>query len=135
MGSSQLHQGFDGADPSRLLFWATKEPQAGPGKVECANVNCHNVFTPKNAQHGFCSQACRRAARRTEWKFICEVALMRDHDTCQDCHDTNCPLEVHHITPLCKGGDNKLTNLTSLCKPCHRLRHRTWKQSVMKEAA
>src|SRR3954454_1168079 len=101
--------------------------QAETIEIECANPNCHNLFVPKNAQHGFCSAHCRRAARGTSWRFVREAALIRDQDTCQDCRATECALEVHHITPLCKGGDNSLANLTALCKCCHRIRHKTWR--------
>jgi 5-methylcytosine-specific restriction endonuclease McrA len=104
--------------------------QAETIKIECANPNCHNLFTPKNAQHGFCSAKCRRAARGTSWRFVREAALIRDKDACQDCQASGCALDVHHLTPLCKGGDNNLANLVSLCKVCHRIRHKSWGKSI-----
>ena len=97
------------------------------GNIECARDGCDNIFRPKNAQHGFCSPKCRRAARGSGWRFVREAALIRDEDTCQDCAATECSLEVHHLVALCRGGDNKLTNLVSLCRECHRARHRSWK--------
>ncbi|HKP51501.1 MAG TPA: HNH endonuclease [Chloroflexia bacterium] len=98
--------------------------------ITCAKEGCTNTFVPKNAQHGFCSTRCRRSARGAGWRFVREAALLRDNDTCQDCHETDCKLEVHHRVPLCKGGDNRLYNLTTLCKSCHRSKHRTWKLSI-----
>ncbi len=96
-------------------------------QIECRNPECENLFTPRNAQHGFCCEKCRRAARGTQWRIIRKAALRRDRYICQDCTDTACSLEVHHILPLCKGGSNNLYNLLTLCRRCHRLRHRTWK--------
>jgi 5-methylcytosine-specific restriction endonuclease McrA len=103
-------------------------------QIECRNPQCSNMFTPKNAQHGFCSPACRKAARGAQWTMIRKAALRRDAHTCQDCSKTDCRLEVHHLVPLCKGGDNRLTNLKTLCVPCHRRRHRTWRQLTITEA-
>jgi 5-methylcytosine-specific restriction endonuclease McrA len=95
-------------------------------ELECARDGCTSTFVPKNAQHGFCSPKCRRAARGAGWRFVREAALRRDKDTCQDCAAEDCPLEVHHIIALCKGGSNKLTNLVSLCRGCHKARHKSW---------
>jgi|KBSMisStandDraft_5_1062788.scaffolds.fasta_scaffold28045_9 hypothetical protein len=35
-------------------------------------------------------------------------------------------LDMHHILPLGKGGDDTLDNVTTLCKwgDCHKLKHR-----------
>lgn len=106
---------------------------APTGQIECRNRSCTNVFAPKNAQHGFCSETCRRAARGSQWRQVRKAALRRDSHTCQDCKAAECRLEVHHLVPLCKGGDNKLYNLLTLCVICHRSRHRTWKQALRKE--
>lgn len=103
-------------------------------QIECAREGCYNSFTPKNAQHGFCSAKCRRAARGSHWRFIREAVLIRDQDTCQDCNSTDCPLDVHHLIPLCKRGTNRLYNLVSLCRCCHRQRHRSWKENEAYEA-
>ena len=96
-------------------------------QIECRNSGCDNMFTPKNAQHGFCSEQCRRAARGAQWGKIRKAALRRDGYTCQDCTAKDCRLEVHHCIPLCMGGDNRLYNLLTLCSGCHKLRHRSWK--------
>src|SRR5690242_16484087 len=96
-------------------------------KIECANPKCHNTFVPKNAQHGFCCEHCRREARGSQWRKFRNAALRRDQFTCKDCGATECRLEVHHLCPLSKGGSNRLYNLLTLCVKCHRQRHRTWK--------
>ena len=59
--------------------------------------------------------------------------LYRDNFTCQKCgeflayknkHDVYIPIddgmEVHHIQPVCEGGDDSPENLTSLCIECHK---------------
>jgi 5-methylcytosine-specific restriction endonuclease McrA len=96
-------------------------------QLECANPRCHNLFTPKSAQHGFCCEKCRRQARGSQWRKFRNAALRRDQWTCQDCTAHDCRLEVHHLHPLCKGGTHKLANLLTLCVKCHRARHRSWK--------
>jgi 5-methylcytosine-specific restriction endonuclease McrA len=96
-------------------------------QIECANPRCDNLFTPKCAQHGFCCEKCRRAARGSQWRKFRNAALRRDSFTCQDCQARECRLEVHHCQPLTKGGSNSLHNLLTLCVKCHRLRHRSWK--------
>src|SRR5687768_17366402 len=104
-------------------------------QLECAYALCNNLFTPKNAQHGFCSAKCRKAARGGQWRKFRNAALRRDMYTCQDCQVTECRLDVHHCQPLSKGGTNHLYNLLSLCVECHRLRHRSWKLGRAWEAA
>lgn len=58
------------------------------------------------------------------WSSNRKAALRRDSRTCQRCsadggegseHD----LQVHHITPRENGGNDKLSNLITLCVPCH----------------
>ena len=94
-------------------------------QVKCANPRCGNLFTPRSIAHGFCCAACRKAAR-SGWKWLRSAALERDNEECQDCHVTGCTLDVHHIEPLAKGGENRLNNLVSLCKGCHKKRHKSW---------
>jgi 5-methylcytosine-specific restriction endonuclease McrA len=95
--------------------------------IECRSPECSNTFTQKNRQHAFCCASCRRATRGADWYIIRKAAIRRDGSTCQDCGDTGCALDVHHIIALYLGGTNLLCNLMTLCKPCHRLRHKSWK--------
>jgi 5-methylcytosine-specific restriction endonuclease McrA len=49
--------------------------------------------------------------------------LRRDNWRCQKCGSlTN--LEVHHINPRSRLGDDTEANLITLCAPCHRNVHR-----------
>ena len=56
-----------------------------------------------------------------EWRKIRAVYLMA-HPLCEDCllaGRYTSASEVHHMTPLSKGGTNDMGNLRSLCKICH----------------
>ena len=48
-------------------------------------------------------------------------AIIRDQARCRNCgrRDPYIDLEVHHIVPVKAGGEEKLSNLATLCKPCH----------------
>ncbi|RBW68604.1 RNA-guided endonuclease IscB [Bacillus taeanensis] len=48
-----------------------------------------------------------------------KAALMRDHFTCQDCGNTHCRLEVHHIIPRRLQGSDSIHNFITLCSSCH----------------
>src|SRR5438876_12456858 len=91
--------------------------------VECKNPRCKRAFEPKSHIHAFCSDACRKAIRGTEYHKAREIALYRDGHACTECGATEA-LECHHKTPLCKGGDNSLGNLQTLCRT-HKAKHRT----------
>jgi len=59
------------------------------------------------------------------WKWRRREAIIRDDYTCRECETTGGPkgdaqLEVHHITPVSKGGSDDLENLETLCQSCHR---------------
>jgi len=65
------------------------------------------------------------------WKAVRRVARKRDNHTCQDCGATRqkCgyQLDVHHIVDYELFDDpfeaNDLSNLVTLCRPCHTKRH------------
>lgn len=48
-------------------------------------------------------------------------ARERDNNTCQKCgfHDDEMNLDIHHIKPLHKKGDDILDNMITLCPFCH----------------
>lgn len=60
------------------------------------------------------------------WQHIRKLVLQRDHYTCQSCGATerDQPFHVHHKIPLRSFTSNELanqlSNLTTLCPPCHR---------------
>lgn len=106
----------------------------------------------KNKRRRYCSDECRyRFERVTFWCRGRDAYSLRieyrDNFTCQDCgeihnyvneHGMNIPvddgqLEVHHIIPLSKGGGNEPENLITLCKRCHKERHKKMRESEAKE--
>jgi hypothetical protein len=48
--------------------------------------------------------------------------ISRDGRVCLRC-ETEEELEVHHITPVSQGGQNKDSNLATLCSDCHQAAH------------
>ena len=55
------------------------------------------------------------------WQRVRRLVLVRDSWKCTRCKRHG-RLEVHHIKELQGGGNNDLSNLTTLCRDCH-LRH------------
>jgi RRXRR protein/HNH endonuclease len=51
------------------------------------------------------------------------ACLMRDGYTCQQCGKQHTRLEAHHIVFRQQGGKDSLTNLVTLCEPCHKKVH------------
>jgi 5-methylcytosine-specific restriction endonuclease McrA len=99
---------------------------------QCANPSCDNEFTPRTHIHSFCSDECRRAVRGSEYRRQRARALLRDGFACTECQiaeaESEHPLECHHKQPLCKGGDHSLGNLQTLCRTCHKEKHKTWRE-------
>lgn len=54
-----------------------------------------------------------------EFREIRKIALRRDKNICQLCGAMDKKLQVHHIVPYRVSMDNSLSNLISLCSPCH----------------
>lgn len=61
------------------------------------------------------------------WRRVRQQVLERDGYRCQNCGyerhwfrpwDRR-TLDVHHIVPLSRGGTNRVSNLTTLCRHCH----------------
>lgn len=54
-----------------------------------------------------------------------QAARNRDGYKCQNCKKKQGMLEVHHLLPKSQGGSDKLANLITLCRTCHKLAHST----------
>lgn len=81
--------------------------------AESAQIDCDSqVLTPEGRNRSSVPPARRRAV------------LKRDGHRCQTkgCDSTHF-LEVHHIRPRSRGGDNRSENLITLCSSCHRHLH------------
>ena len=51
------------------------------------------------------------------------ACLMRDSYTCQQCGKQQVRLQAHHLVYREQGGKDTLSNLLTLCEPCHRQLH------------
>ena len=56
------------------------------------------------------------------YKALRNEVLARDGWRCQSCGST-CNLQLHHLRPRSKLGDDALENLISLCHACHADEH------------
>lgn len=54
------------------------------------------------------------------WQELRQMTLERDGHTCQGCGANDRSLDIHHIIPRERGGQDTLRNLISLCTGCHR---------------
>lgn len=100
-----------------------------------------------NKRRRYCSDGCRQAfANVTVWNRGRDAyslrILYRDQFICQDCGEFHAfinergmtipiddgQLEVHHILPVSMGGGDEPANLVTLCKDCHKERHRRLKE-------
>lgn len=66
-----------------------------------------------------------------KWKQLRDYIINRDNYLCQDCLRSNrlvAAEEVHHIIEVKEDWDKRYdeANLVSLCKSCHRRRHRKY---------
>ncbi|ELY97467.1 HNH endonuclease [Natrialba asiatica] len=69
--------------------------------------------------------------RPPDWEARRKMVYRHDNWTCQACGRQSGPhagdegvrLHAHHIVPLSKGGSNRLSNLETLCEPCHQTQH------------
>jgi predicted restriction endonuclease len=56
------------------------------------------------------------------WNMIRKAVLRRDRFQCQGCGRTG-GLDLHHIVPVSRGGEDDPMNLISLCRECHTAIH------------
>jgi hypothetical protein len=58
-----------------------------------------------------------------DWEDLSKSVLKRDNHNCQRCQEERGPLQAHHINPRSQGGKDTLSNLITLCRPCHAVQH------------
>lgn len=64
--------------------------------------------------------------KNNEWYTIRREVMERDHYLCVPHRRRGVNIkavDVHHITPLNKGGTNAKSNLMAVCEGCHKGRH------------
>ena len=102
---------------------------------------CGNIV--ENKRRKYCSEECSKMfARKTVWQRKRDAyslrILYRDRFICQDCGEEHAyineygiripvddgNLNVHHIKLVNDGGGDEQENLITLCKKCHKARHK-----------
>lgn len=59
------------------------------------------------------------------WNSIRRIVYRRANYTCEYCSNSRMGINVHHVLPLSKGGNNELNNLVCICNICHSIIHKT----------
>ena len=55
-----------------------------------------------------------------DWHTVRDLVIHRDNATCQYCGAQPDNLDVDHIIPKSRGGDNSADNLVAACQSCNR---------------
>lgn len=91
-------------------------------------INCNNSFETKSSDTKYCSKSCKQKWYRKQ-QVTTEYAtksLQRilGHLPCELCGWCESTRDVHHITPISEGGQNKLNNVIVVCPNYHRMIHK-----------
>ena len=92
-------------------------------------IICQNKL--EGRRRTFCSDKCRdKYFEENIWSVFKKKVLKRDKYTCQECGiklkfpkplEQEKWLEVHHIFPICEGGEEfDMENCITLCVDCHK---------------
>ena len=57
------------------------------------------------------------------WDTLRKEVYERDGHECQNCGASDIEIHAHHTVPLSSGGSNEMSNLITLCEPCHLASH------------
>lgn len=98
---------FDKQLPDSAVVYE-KAPEAGYGKTTGANWTKDFSGTALDTD--------------SNWQHLRAKVFTRDGHACVQC-DSNENLTVDHIQPLSLGGENKMSNLQTLCSDCHEDKH------------
>ena len=75
--------------------------------------------------HRYEQRRLRSFKNKIKYQSFILIALQRDNNRCVDCGEPEKQLIVHHIDGSRETGqlNNELSNLVTLCRPCHARRH------------
>jgi len=76
----------------------------------------------------------KRDVLRVEFNRLRNKVVRRDGGKCTQCGAT-VKLEVHHKDGLAESHDNSMSNLVTLCHPCHMAAHGKRSKFAVKEMA
>ncbi|MGO9382392.1 MAG: HNH endonuclease [Mycobacterium sp.] len=94
------------------------------GHPGCTNLSGRDSRCPEHARPAWSGPRTESAKRTGTRRFnqkIRPAVLERDGGLCRVMGPTCTRLatEVHHVVEVSAGGDDSLTNLVSICEPCH----------------
>lgn len=108
---------------SKTSKYCSKECFNSVPKSEETRRKCsesHKKLVSKSWRGGITSRY-QSKYRSYKWGIIKRAVYLRDKNICQDCnvyckkHNISC----HHLVPFRVSGDDRLTNLVTLCTSCH----------------
>lgn len=85
--------------------------------VETAEFDPHKLKNPNVSGKGY------QDGGQKDFYNVKSAVLNRDNYTCQICGEKDTRLEIHHIQFRSKGGSNRMDNLVTLCRDCHKQIH------------
>lgn len=85
--------------------------------VETAEFDLHKLKNPNVSGKEY------QDGGQKDFYNVKSAVLNRDNYTCQICGEKDTRLEVHHIQFRSKGGSNRMDNLVTLCRNCHKQIH------------
>lgn len=130
---------------NECVYLSTTEERATDTCCECGKT-FHRSHSGSRYTARFCSRSCFTAYRKgkpgpprrrytyvrrkrfgvketlyrgREWKEQSAACKERDNHTCQRCGASRVRIDAHHIIPYRISHNNDLSNLTTLCRPCH----------------
>jgi 5-methylcytosine-specific restriction endonuclease McrA len=91
-------------------------------------LNTRRPFSKRSANGTARIQRDNYSNSQTDWWAIRKKVCDRDEGVCQSMvSGRKCGApgkEVHHVTPLSRGGVTAMSNLILLCTNCHDMRHK-----------
>ena len=102
-----------------------REPTYSEAYIDSLDI-CQPDYKPTPQQeaviHAWSRVDKRSYLTSPEWDILRKAILLRDLYRCQSCGATGVPLDVHHLTYV-RLGEEKHSDLTSLCRSCHDRQH------------
>jgi len=90
-------------------------------------LECNKKFIKVSKTNTYCSTKCslkRRETLNLSKPLVREYFFEKANFSCQECGiENNNNLQLHHIFPLYKGGNDEIENIAVLCTNCHKLKH------------
>jgi thymidylate synthase (FAD) len=130
-----------GITDGAILFWLHKHGIPRRSVSEARAVKRWGLRGSANGMYGRCgsqnprwidgSSPLRQTMyARSFWKELARAVYARDNYRCRKCGSPHCkghPLHAHHVAPWAGNPDSRfeLSNIITLCKPCHTWVHST----------